>query len=138
MRVSQRLDYALRATVELARMPSGRFEAGADIARRLGLPPRFVEQQLTALAKQGLVQCRRGSGGGCALARPAEQITVAEVVAALEGTSLDAPRVTGSAVSALWKQLGAAMDEVLAGVTLQRLAEEQQVMDGARSPMYYI
>lgn len=138
MRVSQRLDYALRAVVELASLPPGRFEAGADIAGRLGLPARFVEQQLSLLGKHGLVTCRRGSGGGCALARPAERIAVSEVVAALEGAALDAPRVTGSAVSGLWAQLGSAMDEVLRGVTLAQLAKEQQVLDAARTPMYYI
>jgi len=138
VRVSQRLDYALRAAVELANLAPGRFEAGADIAGRLGLPARFVEQQLSVLGKHGLVECRRGSGGGCALARPAEEITVAEVVAALEGTCLDAPRVSGSAVSALWKELAASMEGVLGRVTLAQLAQEQQVIDAARSPMYYI
>jgi Rrf2 family protein len=138
MRVSQRLDYALRAIVELAGAPPGRFQAGADIAGRLGLPSRFVEQQLSILGKHGLVECRRGSGGGCALARPAETITVWEVVSALEGAALDAPRVTGSAVSGFWKRLGDAMDEVLRGATLAQLAKEQQVLDLERSPMYYI
>lgn len=138
MRVSQRLDYAVRAAVELAGLPSGRYEAGADIARRLGLPARFVEQQLSMLGKHGIVVCRRGSGGGCALARPAEEITVGEVVTALEGGYLDAPRVAGSSVSVLWKALGDSMGDVLDGVTLGELAREQQAMDSTRSPMYYI
>ena len=138
MRVSQRLDYAVRAAVELARLPEGRYEAGAQIAHRLGLPARFVEQQLSMLGKHGLVVCRRGSGGGCALARPADQITVGELVTALEGGYLDAPRVAGSSVSTLWKALGDAMGELLEGLSLAELAREQQAIDSARSSMYYI
>jgi Rrf2 family protein len=138
MRVSQRLDYAVRAAVELADLPAGHYEAGAEIARRLGLPARFVEQQLSALGKHGLVACRRGSGGGCALARPAEEITVGELVTALEGGYLDVPRVTGSSVSGLWKVLGDAVREVLDSVTLADLAREQRIIEAARAPMYYI
>ena len=75
MRVSQRLDYALRALVLLAEQPPGEFVASGDLADRLGMPRRFVEQQVTLLAREGIVECRRGASGGCALAREATEVT---------------------------------------------------------------
>ena len=72
MRVSQRLDYAVRALTALAQQPPGVYVAAGDIADGLGLQRRFVEQQFTGLARAGIVDCRRGAGGGCALLRPAD------------------------------------------------------------------
>ena len=77
MRVSQRLDYALRALVLLALQPQGEYVAAGDLADRLGLPRRFVEQQVTALvARRDRARADAARAGGCALARPAAEITV--------------------------------------------------------------
>lgn len=138
MRVSQRLDYALRAAIELAQLPEGKYEAGAEIAQRLGLPTRFVEQQLSLLGKHAVVVCRRGSGGGCALARAASEITVADVVAALEGSCLDVPAVRGSAASELWGRLAEEVEAALGRTTLAELAERQRALNAETAPMYYI
>ncbi|HET6498153.1 MAG TPA: Rrf2 family transcriptional regulator [Coriobacteriia bacterium] len=137
-RVSQRLDYALRALTAVAARPPEATVAAGEIADRLGLPRRFVEQQMTALAKAGLVTSRRGARGGCALARPASTITIADVVEALEGTVLDVPAVSDSAVSEMWASAAAGFREVLAGITLADLARRQRVIDSERAPMYHI
>jgi Rrf2 family protein len=138
MRVSQRLDYALRALTALAAVRPGAYMVAGDLADELGLPRRFLEQQLTAVAKRGLVTCQRGAGGGCALARPASEITVADVVRALQGDVLDVPRVTGSAVSEMWADAAARLEGELAGVDLATLAKRQAALDAAATPMYYI
>lgn len=138
MRVSQRLDYVLRALTAMAQMPPGSSIVAGELATRLNLPKRFLEQQMTALAKRGLVTCQRGAGGGCLLARPAEDITVAEVVRALHGEVLDIPHTSGSAVAAMWEDAARAFAEALEGVTLRDLATRQIEIDAESAPMYYI
>lgn len=138
MRVSQRLDYTLRMLVALARLPHGTTAASGDLAVRLGLPRRFGEQQMTALAKTGLVDSRRGTGGGVSLARPAAQITVLDVVRAVQGQALDIPHIAGSASAELWARAASALEESLAATTLADLVKRQAELDAAAGPMYYI
>lgn len=138
MRVSQRLDYTLRGLTLLAQLPPGTYVAAGEIADTLGLPRRFVEQQFSALARAGLVDCRRGAGGGCALTRLPADVTVGQVVRAVQGTVIDVPRVTGSAVSEMWSGAAAALESALDGVTLADLATGQKELDAQAAPMYYI
>jgi Rrf2 family protein len=137
MRVSQRLDYALRALTALAQEPQGSPIVAGELADRLGLPRRFLEQQVTTLAKNGLVSCRRGTSGGCSLARPADTITVAEVVKAIQGDIIDIPRTTGSAVAEMWSDSAEVLGGVLGRVTIRTLAERQAELD-SQAAMYYI
>jgi Rrf2 family protein len=138
MRVSQRLDYTLRMLVALARLPHGVTTASGDLAVRLGLPRRFGEQQMTALAKTGLVESRRGTGGGIALSRPASQITVLDVVKAIQGEVLDVPKATGSATAEFWGRAADALEEQLGSATLTDLVRRQAELDAAAGPMYFI
>ena len=138
MRVSQRLDYTLRGLTALAEQEPGAQVPAGTIADRLGLPRRFVEQQFTALARAALVECRRGAGGGCQLSRPAEEITVGEIVRAVQGSALDVPRVSGSAVSEMWATVAVELDASLEDVTLAELAARQRELDAEAAPMYYI
>lgn len=138
MRVSQRLDYAVRALSALARLPAGTPVVAGDLADELGLPKRFLEQQITALGKRGLVSCQRGASGGCVLARPADEITVADVVLAVQRDVLDVPHTTGSSVAEMWETAAAALAETLGRVTLRQLADRQAEIDATQVPMYYI
>jgi len=138
MRVSQRLDYTLRMLVALARFPADGTTASGDLATRLGLPRRFGEQQMTALAKTGLVDSRRGTGGGVTLARPAAEITVHDVVKALQGDVLDIPRSSGSATVEFWETAARALEDRLQSVTLADLALRQAQLDAETAPMYFI
>lgn len=138
MRVPQSLDYALRAIVLLALQPEGEYVAAGDLADRLGLPRRFVEQQITLLARHGLVRCRRGASGGCALAAPAAQITVLDVVSAIQGDVLDVPRVTDSATSVLWSQAADELSAFLQRTTVEQLAVRQRELEGVAATMYWI
>lgn len=138
MRVSQRLDYALKALVLLAEQPDGSWVAAGDLAERLSLPRRFVEQQVTALARAGIVTCRRGASGGCALARSADDLSVRDVVLALQGDVLDVPHQPGSATAELWQEASDALERFLGEATLSTLAERQRQLDAESVPMYYI
>lgn len=75
--------YALSAASYLARRPETLCSA-EDIAAGGGLPRSFLAKILKRLSRRGLVSSRRGPGGGHALARPADEITLAEIVAAVE------------------------------------------------------
>ncbi len=89
MMFSTKAEYGVRVMVELARR-AGR-EGGdpvplAEIASHDGLPLAYLEHLVARLRKAGLVDSRRGSRGGYMLARPSSEITMAEVVEALEGS----------------------------------------------------
>jgi Rrf2 family protein len=88
LKVSQKVEYGMRAMIELAlrrdRDPVGLVSA-RSISETQRVPLRFLEQQLGALHKAGLVESFRGAGGGCRLSRSPEDIRVADIVDALEG-----------------------------------------------------
>jgi Rrf2 family protein len=138
VRVSQRLDYALRGLVALAQRPDGTAVAAGDIADSLSLPRRFLEQQFTALAQSGLLECRRGAGGGCTLARSADEITVAEVVRAIEGVALDVPRTSGTIVTEMWEDVARELDETFARITLSDLVTGQDRLEASMAAVYFI
>jgi Rrf2 family transcriptional regulator, iron-sulfur cluster assembly transcription factor len=86
LKVSQKLEYAMRAMIELAQhRDEEALTPARQIAERQQVPLRFLEQQLGALSKAGLVQSFRGAGGGCRIARDPAEITVAEIADAIEG-----------------------------------------------------
>lgn len=85
MRVSAKVDYALRAGAELAASANGRPQKGDRIAKAQGIPLKFLENILLDLKHAGLVQSQRGVEGGYWLARPAEEISLADVIRAVEG-----------------------------------------------------
>ena len=85
MRISARADYAVRAAVELAAAAEGRPTKGDAIAQAQGIPLKFLENILGDLRHAGIVRSQRGADGGYWLARPADQITVADVIRAVEG-----------------------------------------------------
>jgi Rrf2 family protein len=84
MRLSAKADYALRASVELASLGDAHVKAEA-IARAQSIPLRFLEQILLDLKHAGLVASQRGADGGYWLARPPAEITLADVIRAVEG-----------------------------------------------------
>jgi Rrf2 family protein len=86
MMFSTRAEYGVRVMVELARRNDDEPVSLADIAEGDGLPLAYLEHLAARLRKAGLVESRRGARGGYLLARPAKEITMAEVVEALEGS----------------------------------------------------
>ena len=84
MRVSAKVDYALRAALELAAAGDGPTK-GERISQAQDIPLKFLENILLELRHGGLVQSQRGADGGYWLARPAEEIKLADVIRAVEG-----------------------------------------------------
>ena len=84
MRISARADYAVRAAVELAAAGDGPTKGDA-LARAQDIPLKFLENILGDLRHAGIVRSQRGADGGYWLARPAAEITVADVIRAVEG-----------------------------------------------------
>jgi Rrf2 family protein len=84
MRVSARADYALRAAIELADVP-GRHVTAEQLARAQDIPGRFIETILAHLRRTGLVAGQRGPDGGFWLARPASDISLADIIRAVDG-----------------------------------------------------
>ena len=84
MRVSAKVDYALRAMAELAAAPPG-LTTAEQLASAQHIPPKFLESILSQLRSAGLISSQRGAEGGYHLARPAAEISVADVIRELEG-----------------------------------------------------
>ncbi|HEY9141737.1 MAG TPA: Rrf2 family transcriptional regulator [Bryobacteraceae bacterium] len=84
MTTSVKAEYALQAILDLASQKPGEPVKIADIARRRKIPQKFLELILVGLKQAGFVESRRGAEGGYLLARPAESITVGEVIRSVD------------------------------------------------------
>jgi Rrf2 family protein len=85
MRISARVDYAVRAAVELAAVTEEGPVKGEAIAEAQDIPLKFLENILGELKHVGIVNSRRGAQGGYWLNRPAEEVTLGDIVRAVEG-----------------------------------------------------
>ncbi|WP_269716311.1 RrF2 family transcriptional regulator [Caulobacter sp. NIBR2454] len=94
--LSQKARYALRALVELSRVDPGQITASA-LAARADAPRKFLEAILLQLAREGVVVSKRGKFGGYVLARPAHQISFAEIIRIVDGPLALAPCVSRTA-----------------------------------------
>jgi Rrf2 family protein len=131
MRISAKADYAVRAAAELAAAPEGRPVKGEQLAAAQSIPPKFLENILADLRHAGLVRTRRGAEGGYALTRAPSDISVADVLravegplAAVQGTRPEGLRYQGAAarLPEVWVALRANLRAVLEHVTLADLA----------------
>ncbi|MET0903024.1 MAG: Rrf2 family transcriptional regulator [Acidimicrobiales bacterium] len=137
MRITAKVDYAVRAATELAahaaqhgpRAPM----KGDAVARAQSIPVRFLESILAELRRSGIVGSQRGSDGGYWLARPAAEVSVADIIRAVEGPLADVhgtpPEETdyqGAAVELrrVWIATRVALREVLEATTLADIATE--------------
>ncbi|MBV9194325.1 MAG: Rrf2 family transcriptional regulator [Solirubrobacterales bacterium] len=85
MRISAKADYAVRAAVELAAAPGEKPVKAERIATAQDIPLNFLENILGELRHAGIVRSQRGAEGGFRLAKPAERLTIADVIRAVEG-----------------------------------------------------
>lgn len=85
MRISAKVDYAVRAVIELAANPDGAPVRAEQVATLQGIPLNFLENILGELRHAGIVRSHRGPEGGFRLAKPADQVTIADVIRAVEG-----------------------------------------------------
>ena len=135
MRVSAKTDYALRAAVELAAAEDPTVPVkGERLATSQSIPLRFLENILLQLRHAGIVESRRGADGGYRLARPAAEITLADVIRAIDGPLAG---VSGARPETLdfqgrseplrdvWVAVRASLRSVLENVTLADVAANE-------------
>ena len=131
VRVSAKADYALRACVQLAASEGEGHVKGERIAQAQDVPLKFLENILGDLRQAGLVRSQRGAEGGYWLARPADEITLAEVIRAVEGPLANVRGVRPDSVSYpgaaeplrdVWIAVRASLRSVLEAVTLADVA----------------
>ena len=85
MEISRRTDYGVRVIIDLASLPGDGRASTSEIADRQNIPAPFLAKIISQLSLSGLVYTYRGSGGGVSLARPASEISLLEVIEALDG-----------------------------------------------------
>src|ERR1039457_1082357 len=120
MNISVKGEYALQAIFDLATQPVGEPVKIADIASRQKIPQKFLELILASLKQGGFAESRRGAEGGYRLARPADQITVGEVLTFVQSKK-NAKHAGPDAFSDLWKRVDAAVSSVLDKTTFAEL-----------------
>jgi Rrf2 family protein len=129
MRLSARADYALRASIELAASGSGHVTSD-QLAKAQQIPAKFLEAILTQLRRAGLVRSQRGPDGGFWLARPASEISLADIIRAIDGPLLgvrgERPENLGyigaaEPLQTVWIALRANERAILEEVTLEHL-----------------
>ena len=137
MRVSTRGDYASRALLSLALRAHNASTPVKELAERTGLPQPYLEQILLALKSEGLVVSKRGVGGGYLLARDPSEITLAQIVTAVDGPIVAGlfgePHKDGACnhegqcvLLGVWAEVGDHMREHLSGFTLSDMVSLAQ------------
>lgn len=130
MRVTAKVDYAVRAAIELGLAEGGKPVKGDRIAAAQQIPTKFLENILAELKHSGLVSSMRGAEGGYWLARPAKDITVADIIRAIEGPLANVrglrpeeAEFEGSAepLQRMWISVRASLRKVLEHVTIADL-----------------
>lgn len=134
MRVSAKVDYALRASIELASREADWPVTGETIATAQRIPLRFLENILLELRRAGLVDSRRGPEGGYMLARPAAEVSLADIIRAIDGPLAGVggrrPELlefagTAEPLKDVWIAVRASLRKVLEHVTLADVVERR-------------
>lgn len=147
MRMSAKAEYAVRAMTQLASVPAGDLLTTDEIAKSQGIPPQFLVDILAELRADRLVRSQRGRDGGYQLARPAEEISIADVLRCIDGP-LASVRDIGlgdlpysgptAALTDVWRALRAAMRSVLEETTLADVASGVLPVDVDRMAQDYL
>ncbi len=134
LRISRKIDYAIRAMIHLASIPPGTVVPFREIGKQMEVPEDFLAKILKTLVDHGIVRSTRGPHGGYKLARPAETINVLEVIEAAEGpvavnVCLDdddaCSRQSFCTMTSVWREGQERMLEVFRRTTLASLATPQ-------------
>jgi Rrf2 family protein len=137
MKISQKLEYACRAMTQLAKYHDGRtLTRLEDLAQREAVSGNFLVQILNDLRRAGLIESRRGKAGGYLLGRTADQITLRQVVEAVDPALLQCSVArdgdSGQAVRRAWEQVSISLQHSLDEITVESLASKHS------DPMFYI
>lgn len=121
MEFTREADYAMRAVVHLARLPMGSRVPTANIAEEEHIPRPFLSKVISHLVTARLVTTMRGRGGGVALARPPEEITLLQVTEAVDGPIV----VNPSDAHDIWDDVRDSLIDGLSAVTMADLARRE-------------
>lgn len=133
LHITRRGDYAIRGMVYLARKPIDKMSLLSEMASDIDVSPTLLAKIFQHFSKVGLVKSYRGSGGGFILGRPAEKISLLEIVEAVEGPIVLNRCLLGEGicnrdsqctVHPVWAEVQKKMQEILDNVTLKQLAGE--------------
>ena len=150
MKVSLRVTYGIIAAVDLALHDAEQPVCAKSIAKRRAIPARFLEQVLHAMKKAGVVTSQRGAQGGYVLSRKPSEVSVADILHALEGPLMETNGAAGSRSAAtrgakrevllahIWDRVKQAELSVLSEVTVEELAKRQRALEAQHSLMYHI
>lgn len=139
MKASVKSDYACRAVEALAlHHPDTRPMRIEEIAQKEAIPANYLVQILIELKSGGLIQSRRGKAGGYMLAKPPREITVGDVLRAVQGDVLEMPMLAESRcpeeIKRAWRRIKQAAEGTADGITFEDICAEAT----GRTPMYYI
>lgn len=148
MRFSAKGEYGVRAILDIALYGERSPVRVREIARRQAIPMRFLEQVVASLKKGGLVESYRGARGGYRLARPAKEISLADVIQAVEGP-IALVECIGEEVSAcdqvsicvirdIWQDVQDSVLEALDSVSLESVCRRKIKRDNEGASMYHI
>lgn len=136
--ITRQADYAVRSVLDMSLRPEEQAAFSRDIAERQNIPSSFVAKILTRLARQGIVQTQRGLTGGVRLNRPAEAITLLEVIEAIDGPiALNlcvrgpelCPLEENCRVHPIWDVLNVDLRERLSRINFAQLAAGSWTLD---------
>lgn len=145
MRFTTKAEYGLVALMHLARKSGQGPQSAKDIAAVEGLSTEYVEKLLNRMKHFGLVESHRGASGGFCLAEPADQITLRQVIEALDGTTFQTfctdevrenivcNHLSACGLGRVWGGLKNVIDDYLEGITVGSLLEQHLVMSGKGS-----
>jgi len=131
MELTRKGEYAIRGIVYLATLQPGKVVLVSEIAEATDVPQTFLAKIFQSFAKQGLVNSFRGTGGGFVLGRPASQITLRQVVEAVEGpvipnrcliADVGCERKERCTVHPVWNRMQQQIGAILDSVTLEELS----------------
>lgn len=125
MRLSTKSRFAVDAVIDLGLREQAGPVPLASIAGRQQISLSYLEQLFASLRRDGIVESTRGPGGGYTLGRAAEQVTLADIVTAVEDRS-GAPKDAAALSQGLWESLDAVMLRHMQTITLRTLLEQQQ------------
>ena len=137
MRISLKLDYAQRAVLHLSKGHDGKTVARLDdISEKQAIPSSFLVQILTDLKRAGIVMSKRGKAGGYLLAKPPSEITIGDIIDAIDPQLLEeADGFEGEVapvLSNVWKELSKGFNNKVNKITIDDLLSED------REPMWFI
>jgi Rrf2 family protein len=146
VRLSAKSEYAIKAMLDLAVHDGDGLQPIQEIASRQGIPQRYLEQVLLQLKRGGMLVSKRGSAGGYRLSRSSDEITVGEVLRAVEGGGdLERGGRTRGAganhpddLGDLWREIAEALSAVVDRVSFGDLKRRLEARRGAARPMYHI